>query len=39
MRGSRGKMERFHKRRKVQEKSGRGDEDRRNEDGDEEKGF
>ena len=32
-------MERFHKRRKVQEKNGRRDEDRRNENGDEEKAF
>ena len=32
-------MERFHKRRTVQEKNGRRDEDRRNENGDEEKVF
>ena len=39
-RGSRSKTERrFDTRRKVQEKNGRRGEDRRNEDGDEEKGF
>ena len=39
-RGSRSKTERrFDTRRKVQEKNGRRGEDRRNKDGDEEKGF